>query len=330
MSALRRPLVILNPRARAGRAGREANALFNVMDAALGGVDTVFTERPSHATSLAEEAAMRGRETVIAVGGDGSIHEIVWGLMRARAAGADGTRLGIVPHGTGGDFRRTLFDLGRDADRHPAHRLERYLEVIAAGHTRAVDVGEFTFVDNEGVPKAGYFINILSAGMGGLTDRYVHDASRFVSGKAAYFIASFRGLLDSAVAPLALDVELGGKKTTHTLHSRQISICNGRFFGSGMFVAPMASIDDGVLEIVDLGDASKMKFALDSSAIYTGKHMQNPRTVHLRAERLTLRLLDERLTDRFLLDVDGEPLGRLPIDVSVRRGALPVFAPPMP
>lgn len=114
------------------------------------------------------------------------------------------------------------------------------------------------------------------------------------------------------------------------MHSRQLSICNGQFFGSGMHVAPMATLDDGIFEVVDLGDAPMLKFALDSGAIYSGKHMQNPKTTHLRAQKLRLDLLDDRLEDRFLLDVDGEPLGRLPIQVEAMPGALEVLSPAPP
>jgi diacylglycerol kinase (ATP) len=312
------PLAIINPKSGGGKTAGTIAELRRVMENALGKVDVALTERPRHATEIARDAAKDGRETIIVVGGDGSIHEAVNGLMLARDAGATGTRLGIVGQGTGGDFRKTL---GLE------HKLDRYLAAIAGGVTRDLDVGRFTYASNEGEQKIAYFVNILSAGMGGLVDRYVHDASGFLGGKAGYFLASARGLIESEIGHLKVTTTLDGKDETVELESRQISICNGRYFGSGMHIAPMAAPDDGILEIVDLGASSKLGFLTFSRKIYDGSHISHPNVRHLRAERVVVELLNERVRDKYLLDVDGEPLGKLPIDVSVVKGALRVLVP---
>jgi YegS/Rv2252/BmrU family lipid kinase len=313
------PLAIVNPKSGGGRTGRSLDELRRVMETALGKIDFAITERPRHAAEIAERAAKEGCETVIAVGGDGSIHEVVNGLMCAREAGASSTRLGVVGQGTGGDFRKTL---GLE------HRLDRYLSAIAGGVERRIDVGSFTYLSNDGDPKAkGYFVNILSAGMGGLVDRYVHDASGVLGGQAAYFIASARGLLESEIGRLKITTTLGGEERTTELDSRQISVCNGEYFGSGMHVAPMARPDDGVFEVVDLGASSKLGFLTFSRKIYDGSHVSHPNVKHLRGERVVVELLNERVRDKFLLDVDGEPLGKLPIDVRVEKAALAVLVP---
>ncbi len=312
------PLAIINPKSGGGRTGQTLDALRRVMDNALGPVDVALTERPRHATEIAREAALAGRETVIAVGGDGSIHEVVNGLMQAREKGATKVRLGIVGQGTGGDFRKTL---GLE------HRLDRYLAAIAAGCTRKIDVGRFDFTTNEGGPGKAWFVNILSAGMGGLVDRYVHEAG-WLGGKAAYFVASARGLIESELGELRVIATLAGKTEEVELVSRQISICNGRFFGSGMMIAPMAEPDDGIFEVVDLGASSKLGFMTFSRKIYDGSHMRHPNVRHLRGDHVRVELRNDRVRDKFLLDVDGEPLGKLPIDVTVERAALDVLVPP--
>lgn len=312
------PLAIINPKSGGGRTGQTLDALRRVMDNALGPVDVALTERPRHATEIARDAAIAGRQTVIAVGGDGSIHEVVNGLMQAKEKGATGFRLGIVGQGTGGDFRKTL---GLE------HRLDRYLAAIASGCTRKIDVGRFDYTSNDGGPGKAWFVNILSAGMGGLVDRYVHEAG-FLGGKAAYFVASARGLLESELGELRVIATLAGRTEEVELVSRQISICNGRFFGSGMMIAPMAEPDDGVFEVVDLGASSKLGFMAFSRKIYDGSHMRHPNVRHLRADHVRVELRNERVRDKFLLDVDGEPLGKLPIDVTVERSALDVLVPP--
>lgn len=312
------PLVIVNPRAGGGRAGRTIDALVRTMTDVLGPIEAVRTDRPRHATELAEHAAREGRETVIVVGGDGSIHEVVNGLMRARKDGHDKTRLGIVGQGTGGDFRKTF---GIE------HRLDRYLDVIQKGKTRAIDVGAFTSTTIRDEKIEGWFVNILSAGIGGLVDTYVHQGSTMLGGKAAYFLASARGLLESVVGELVLAITVDGKTETREVRTRQIAICNGRYFGSGMHVGPMADPADGAFDVVDLGAPSKLVFATLSNAIYAGTHVSRPGVQTFRCQKLTMTLRNQDARSRFLLDVDGEPLGGLPLEVELVPGAISLFVP---
>ncbi len=312
------PLVIINPRSGAGRTGAASAETRRIIESALGSVEFAFTERPRHATEIARRAAEEGRSKVIAVGGDGSIHEVVAGLMQAEVGGRRRPTLGIVGQGTGGDFRKTL---GIE------HRLDRYLATLAEGRTKAIDIGSFSYVDNDGRDAEGFFVNILSVGLGGLVDRFVHDTSHVVGGTASYFIASVRGLLMSELGELVVTLGLGDEVRTFEATSRQISICNGQYFGSGMHVAPMARLDDGIFDVVDMGAAGKLKFALGSSAIYDGKHLASPDVKHHLCDRIELDLRNESARDKFLLDVDGEPLGRLPIRVKVLPGALDVIVP---
>jgi diacylglycerol kinase (ATP) len=313
-----KPLLIVNPRAGGGSAGRLFDQMRAPIGRALGGFDTSFTERPRHAVDLAQAAALEGRETVVAVGGDGSIHEVVNGLMLAREKGAASTRLGIIGQGTGGDLRKSLG---------LTHRLDRYCAAIAEGKTQTIDVGRFSYRADDDSEKSAFFVNILSAGLGGVVDRYVAQGGRALGGTFAYFSASLRALLESEVAVLRCTVTFAEKTREIEVHTRNIAICNGRYFGSGMHVAPMARLDDGVFDVVDLGASSRLKFALQSSKIYSGKHLENPDVTHFPARKLTVEILNEGVRDKFPLDVDGEPLGRLPITVELLPGVLEVLAP---
>jgi len=303
-----RPLLVVNPKSGGGATGRTWEALKATVERALGKVEVAMTERQGHGIDLARAAATAGHPLVIAVGGDGTIHEVVNGLMQAQGSDygtkAQKTQLAIIGQGTGGDFRKTL-----EID----HRLDRYIDAIASGRTRTIDVGKFT-----GGGKTGhYFVNILSVGMGGLVDRYVADAPRFLGGKAAYFGASLKALLNARVGNVKVTVTNADadKSEEHTIRSFMIAICNGRFFGGGMKVAPMASLDDGVFELVALGPTSKIGFAMSSSSIYSGEHMAQEGTVHLRGRKLRLELLNDDAKSVYLLDVDGEAMGSLPLEI---------------
>ncbi len=315
MSATR-PLLIVNPKAGTGRAGESFALARRVIEAELGEVDVVYTERPKHATELAQQAARERRRTVVAVGGDGSIHEVVSGLMQARAEGHAETRLGLLGLGTGGDFRKSFgFE----------HKLSAYVAALADGQTKRIDVGKFSCAHaDDGARVEGYFANILSIGMGGLVDRYVHSTSRWLGGSAGYFIASARSLLEYTPARLELRYELDEGEVREQVKSRMLAVCNGQYFGSGMHVAPMADTGDGVFEVVDLGAASRLRFAMSSSAIYTAKHLSSPDVRHFRCRRIRVETLESAPT---YLDVDGEALGRLPVDIEIVPGALELFVP---
>jgi len=311
-----RPLVILNPNSQGGKTGERAPELERVMARYLGETDVVRTTHGGHASELAQEGAAEGRAVVVAVGGDGTVHEVADGLMRAKERGLAVPKLGIVGQGTGGDFRRTL---GLE------HRLDRYCQAIAGGKTRAVDVGRFRYREHDGADARAYFINILSVGMGGLVDRYITESKRPLGGTVAYFNATLRALANSEVGVLRCRVTCRGETRDLRLATRTVAICNGRYFGGGMEVAPMAEVDDGVFHVVSLGDAAKLPFFVSSLSIYRGKHVDLPKTEIFPCEAIEIDLENGHVRSEFPLDVDGEPLGLLPLRVDVVPRALEIF-----
>lgn len=313
-----KPLLIVNPSSGGGRTGALFEKMRAPIERVLGSVDVVFTERPRHAVDLARDAALSGRETIVAVGGDGSINEVTNGLMLAREQGSTQARLGIIGQGTGGDFRKSVG---------LKHRLDLYCEAIAGGKERAVDVGRATFRSHEGAETTAYFVNILSMGISGLVDKYVASMGRTLGGTLTYFVASVRGVVDSEVGVLRCRITMDGETREEELRSRTLAVCNGRFFGSGMKVAPMAVPDDGVFEVINLGGAPRLKFFASSSKMYTGSHIQSPDVECFRCQRIEIELLNEGIRDRFLLDVDGEPLGTPPITIELIPKAIKVLVP---
>jgi YegS/Rv2252/BmrU family lipid kinase len=308
------PLVIVNPRAGGGRTAVTFGGVHSVLERRLGRVEVTFTRHAGHAIDLAHDAAAEGRELVIAVGGDGTLHEVANGVLEARAR----TTVGYVGQGTGGDFRRTL---GLE------HRLDAYVEAIAAGTERRVDVGKLRYRAADGSQRERFFINILSAGMGGLVDRYVRDAPRALGGSAAYFWASLRALAMCRRGRLRCDASLDGEPHRREVESYMFAVCNGRYFGGGMHVAPMAAPDDGRLEVVSIDAPSKLGIAAFSRQIYKGAHLSSPGVQHFSCDRLAVDIQNDAARDVFLLDVDGEPLGGLPLEVELLPGALSVRAP---
>ncbi|MGZ3420830.1 MAG: diacylglycerol/lipid kinase family protein, partial [Polyangiales bacterium] len=283
-----RPLLVVNPASGGGKTGKTFDSLLSTIRASLGEVDVVRTQGRGHAIELAKNGVRDGHGLIVAVGGDGTFHEVVNGVMDAGAT----ARVGLIAQGTGGDFRKTL---GLE------HRLDHYLAALSKGRTRKIDVGKLRYRANDGTTKERWFVNILSAGMGGLVDRYVADSPSFVSGKAAYFAASARALLSCKEGYVRCRTSLAGKEEQKKLRTYVIAICNGRFFGGGMKVAPMAELDDGKFEVVSMGATTKLAFAVNSNSIYAGEHLSKPNVEHWSCDAIDLDLENEDARDVFLL-----------------------------
>jgi diacylglycerol kinase (ATP) len=310
-----KPLLVVNPHAAGRKAGRAYATAAEAVDAVLGPVDAAFTVRRGHGIELAREAAEQGRELIVAVGGDGTFSEVVNGVMLSGRAAE--VRIGLVAQGTGGDFRRSL---GID------HGLRQYLEAIASGRERKVDVGRLTYRDDDGSTKQRFFVNIVSAGMGGLVDRYVEATPGWIPGSVAYYAAALRAIVRCPEAQVRSQSVLDGQEEERTLPARVIAVCNGSYFGSGMHMAPMARVDDGVLEVVSVTQPTRLKMFQKSRTIYSGAHLLEPGIVHFSCQRIELSVDDERHRRLFPLDVDGEAIGGVPLTAEVLPGALTLRA----
>lgn len=305
-------LVIVNPNAAAGRAGRTFDAVRKVMEHRLGPMEVAFTSGPGHAIDLSRRGAQIGQAPIVAVGGDGTLHEVVNGVLDSGQAVA----VAYVGLGTGGDFRRSL---GLD------HRLDKYVEAIARGHELRVDVGRIRYGSMDGARQTRWFLNIVSAGLGGLVDRRIPHTTRALGSGAAYFLASLGAMAACRRGRLRCHGSLRGEPFERTLTAYMIAVCNGRYFGSGMHVAPTAALDDGCFDVVSMDAPNKLAFATFSRRIYGGRHLKDPGVTHFACDRIMLDLENAEIRDVFLLDVDGEPLGYLPLEIDLVPQALRII-----
>ena len=328
-----RPLVIANPAAGRGRTGRELAHLLAAVRAAVGPLDVVETRAAGDASRLAAVAASDRRPLLISVGGDGTLSEIVDGVMRAThdAAGLSaGARpslpgampcIGFVATGSGGDFGRTLGIRGRAAD---------HIAVLASGGECTIDAGRARFAGGDGRPRERWWINVLSAGVGGLVDRYSATAPAILSGRLSYAQATLRGIVMCRRVRLRCRAVLpGGETVERVVDSHAVAICNGRTFGGGMNIAPMARPDDGLLEVIALETRTRLRLIAKLGTVYKGTHLREPGVSHFSCSSLELTPLQAAPTGRplFPLDVDGDALGDVPLTVSVVPGALRIRAP---
>ena len=304
-------LAVVNPAASNGRTARRWPQLKPVLEAHVGPMDVAFTAAQGEGESLAARGIIDGYEAIVSVGGDGTHSEVVNGIFQNyQGEAGDRAPCCLIPitSGTGGDFRKT-FGVGPGPDAAIAH--------LAGGAPRPIDVGEYSYVDREGRPNRRYFLNILSLGLGGLVDEKVNTTSKALGGKASFFIGSFRALMAYRNVNIRLTLDGGEVLERRTVTT---ALANGRFFGGGMMIAPDADPTDGLFDVVVIGDLSKAAMSILSGKIYKGLHVDHPAVEVHRARAVRVDSDDEAL-----LDVDGEPLGRCPIDVKVLPGALRVW-----
>lgn len=223
--------VVLNPMAGRGVAGQRRDELEAALRGAGLDYELVATRSRGGGVELAAQAVARGYEAVLAVGGDGTINEVVNGIH----AGGGGAALGIVPLGTGSDFVKMLDGFGEG--------LPALARRLAAGTTRPVDLGRIT-VATGGRELQRLFINGLGAGIDAQVAVEVGKVT-WATGLAAYMIASLRAL--ATYTPSPMTVRYDGKE----LHKRLYfaTVANGRWQGGGFLLTPAASIDDGALDL---------------------------------------------------------------------------------
>lgn len=308
------PLLIVNPASGSDRSARNLARVLERVQERLGDVAIRYTSRRGHASELAADAGREGYSLIVAVGGDGTFSEVANGVL---SVGREDIAVGLINLGTGGDFRRSL---GLESG------LENCLEALASGRERLIDVGRARFQSVDGQVIDHFFVNVLSAGLGGLVDRYIERMPAFIGGKAGYYLAALGAVVSSREQPVRARITWGEEIRDQIIPAYLIVVCNGRWFGGGMDVAPMALPDDGRLEVVTITAATKFVLADRVRGVYTGRHLQEPTVHHFPCSRIELSLADEAAERRFLLDVDGEALGSLPVEIEVLPLALRVRA----
>jgi YegS/Rv2252/BmrU family lipid kinase len=303
-------VVIVNPRSAGGKTEKRWPELREIIHEAYGPFEHAFTDAPGAGTTLAREALKGGAELVVAMGGDGTINEVVNGFFDGNKAIAPAAAFGVLPSGSGGDFVKSL---GTAKDlREAAGQLK--------SEPRAIDVGRLTFVAHDGAQTVRHFINIASFGISGLVDQYVNQSSKPLGGTIAFATATLKAGMKYKNASVRLILD-GAPPREGKIYN--VAIANGRYFGGGMKVAPEASLSDGLFDVITMGDFGFSDLLLRGLDIYSGKHVTNPKVSVHRAKRVEATPTEG---GEVLLDVDGEQPGRLPATFEIISGGLRVRA----
>jgi diacylglycerol kinase (ATP) len=298
--------VIVNPVAANGAVGKRWPQMRDILQAEGGQFDASLTEGPNHATELAREALSTGYRTIVAVGGDGTLNEVVNGLV------IEGTvdptvNLGIISSGTGSDSVRTL---GIPHDYRAACRR------LLHGQPDCIDLGWITCV-SEGREIQRYFLNVAGLGFDGEVAERVNRSSKALGGTLPFLSSLCVKLL--TYQNKTVEVTLDDQQRLQQ-KANSVIVCNGCYFGGSMHIAPHAALDDGLFDVVIIGDTTKLEFVANVPKVYRGTHLSHPKVDEYHAKEVRVKA-----QERMFLQADGELIGEAPATFQIIPQALHVL-----
>ena len=266
--------------------------------------DTLFSQKPGQLTELAAEAAGDGAKLLVVVGGDGSVNEVANGI-----AGLPDVELAVIARGTGWDFVRT-YDIPRE--------VAAAVEVALNGRTREIDLGRARFRRWDGSEAESIFANIASAGMSGAIAQRANETTKALGGKVSYAWATFAVFARWKTSEVRVTV--GDEVRTGRMHD--VVVANGRYFGGGMMMCPEAEPDDGLFDVLLIGDLTKRDLIVTLPKTYKGRHLPHPKAELLRGATVAVDA-----PEPLPIELDGEQPGTTPVRFDVVPKALRLRVP---
>lgn len=310
------PLVIVNPKSAGGATSEHWAQTASDLRAHFGAFQVAFTKKQGDGNLLAKRGAENGRKFIIACGGDGTINEVANGILES---GKD-IELGVMPSGTGGDFRRTL---GMPINAREA------AQKLRGGETKSIDVGRVEFFNHEDKEVSRYFLNVASFGLSASIINRVKTTSALdwlpndlLRGKTSFALSTLQEVLDLNFVTVRVKIDGREEKSLNTIN---FCVCNSRFFGGGMKIAPEAKINDGFFDVVNIGDIKTARILLNAYKLYNGTHLDLSEVKSSLAEKIEVSAAERN--QLIQIEIDGELPGRLPATFEIVPNALRIRVP---
>jgi YegS/Rv2252/BmrU family lipid kinase len=313
------PLVIVNPASADGATREDWPKIASDLRTHFGPFSVEFTESVGHARTLASDAAKRGTKLIIACGGDGTISEVANGIIDSGTE----TELGILPAGTGSDFRRSV---GCPTNVAEAAR------ALRDGRVKTIDAVRIAFINESGERETRYSINVASFGMStevldraasGEAKKWVPASTpRRVTSRLSYAAATVKTTFTASPADVFVQID---DEQERRLRVAELCVANARYYGGAMKIAPDAKLDDGKFDVVTIGDATSFRLLTNAPRLYFGAHLSMSEVTHRLAKKLIARPANKEKEVR--VELDGEVLGRLPATFEICPRALRIRFP---
>ena len=303
----RRPLIntvfLVNPASDNGTTGRRWPQIART--AATLGLegDALLSEHPGHLGELAASAAADGAELLVVVGGDGSVNEVANGVAERDVD------IAVIPRGTGWDFARS---------QGIPRRIEDAVDVALNGSRRAIDLGRVHYRAWSGADETRWFANVASAGMSGAIAQRANDTTKALGGKVSYLLATLTVFARWQVGDVRVTVD----EAERTGRMHDVIVANGPYLGGGMKICPEAQPDDGVFDVLLIGDLTKRDLMVTLPKTYRGKHLPHPKAEVLRGAVVTVEA-----PTPLPIELDGEQPGTTPVRFELVPHALRIRVP---
>lgn len=297
---------IVNPHSASRRTGHIWPHIKELFEKRLGKIDFALTKGNVHATYLTGEALYAGYDRIIVVGGDGTLNEAVNGFYDSNGIIKKDAVLGYFASGTGEDFARTF--------KIEALSVEAHVERILRDNITRIDVGNVQYLKPDGSANTRKFINETSAGFTANVARTVNVFPKFLNGKLTFLLGTLASF--AVFRRHIITVKADGKEV---FSGKALAVCaaNGKYFGGSMKIAPEASPDDGLFDIIILKDIGRIELMRNIGIIYDGGHMKNPKIMALKAKEVVLTS-----HDNVGIEMDGEPVGHIGAKISIHEREL--------
>jgi diacylglycerol kinase (ATP) len=294
---------LVNPASANGKTGRRWPQIASAAHAAGLRGEAIFSERPGQLGELAREAADDGASLLVVVGGDGTVHEVVNGI-----AGREGVELAVVPRGTGWDFART---------HEIPKRLGDALRIALQGTTRPFDLGRAVYAA-DGSEASAWFANMASVGMSGAVAKKANTTTKALGAKTSYLLAL--GVVFARWKNVHLRVRVDDEERNAL--TEDVIVAVGRYLAGGMMITPDAEPDDGLFDVLLIGDVTKAELVRVMPKIYRGTHLPHPK-----AELLRGRTVSIDADDALPIQLDGEQPGTTPARFEIVPEAIRLRVP---
>ncbi|MGB5667526.1 MAG: diacylglycerol kinase family protein [Maribacter sp.] len=271
------------------------------------GVQFMSTLRKKHAIELAKQATENGCDYLVAVGGDGTLNEVINGMLQSNIPANDYPAIGLLPHGSANDFARSA---------RISNSIEELIELIQSNTTQKIDLGKIIIQQTQ---KTRYFINIAGVGLGSEVAQNLEQSSSVLGPGFNYFKHIIKGFLSYAKK------EVSCTSSTWQWKGKllQMVVANGRYYGNAIYIAPDAKLTDGQFQVAIFGDLSIWDYLKNFGNLKKGVKINLPQVSYHDTNEVLLES-----NDSCGIEADGEYVGLAPATISVLPKAICFLMPP--
>ncbi|MBL7794802.1 MAG: diacylglycerol kinase family lipid kinase [Saprospiraceae bacterium] len=304
--------VIVNPAACNGAVGKQWPSLEAKLLVALpGGMDVAFTQYAGHATQLAAEAIASGYRRIVAVGGDGTNHEVTNGILMQTSVPATDVYYALLPVGTGNDWAR---------HHGISKKLEDWLSMISKGQTTLQDVARVSYFDEQGNTQVRYGVNVVGLAYDAFVTQFAQRNKRWIWNRFFYLVLVLRCLMLYKLVKAR--VTANGMTWENRFYTINAGIC--KYSGGGLSLVPHAVADDGLLAVTVAGPLSKLGVLFNTYRFYNGTIGAHPKIDTVQSREVVVEAAWETPV---YVEADGELLGQTPVEITVIEKALRIIVP---